>query len=190
MVCIKETVVQLYTLFIYYYTTPQILNQGQSDVNETGLQIRWPSTDSKGNPLLVMDGQPQIDGEGKCDIITITPDNAEVFWNLYCLLLLNAFFIFSIFCNIFRVSVKHFFFKVKGRVSHGVSSKWCNRKNVGKIRFDDIFHWWNRRTYLLHFVSYLTFNIPTTQSWMTNSWADSWPLTPLKRYQHLAFLSK
>ncbi|CAL1533806.1 unnamed protein product [Lymnaea stagnalis] len=57
----------------------QLLNQGQSATNETQLQIRWPSYDKQGNPVLAMKGGLSIEGNGKCNIIIITPNNASDF---------------------------------------------------------------------------------------------------------------
>ncbi|XP_059148980.1 integrin alpha pat-2-like isoform X4 [Physella acuta] len=57
----------------------QLFNQGTSATNETELQILWPSFDYLGNPVLVMDRNLKIEGNGKCSIIIITPNNASLY---------------------------------------------------------------------------------------------------------------
>ncbi|XP_055880602.1 integrin alpha pat-2-like isoform X3 [Biomphalaria glabrata] len=55
----------------------QLINQGQCATNETELQIRWPSYDKNGNPVLPLEAPLIIEGNGKCDTIVITPSNAQ-----------------------------------------------------------------------------------------------------------------
>ncbi|KAH9519074.1 hypothetical protein Btru_009061 [Bulinus truncatus] len=55
----------------------QLTNQGQSATNETAIQILWPSYDRNGNPVLPLYGIPSTQGNGKCHIIIIMPNNAS-----------------------------------------------------------------------------------------------------------------
>ncbi|BFZ02521.1 hypothetical protein BsWGS_05560 [Bradybaena similaris] len=56
----------------------QLLNQGQSAINETELQIKLPNYDKEGKPLLVLASEPQLEGHGKCQIIIITANNSSL----------------------------------------------------------------------------------------------------------------
>lgn len=65
-------------LIIVFVCCLQLLNQGQSAINETELQIKLPNYDKEGNPLLVMVSEPQLEGNGKCKIIIIMANNSLV----------------------------------------------------------------------------------------------------------------
>ncbi|KAK3731729.1 hypothetical protein RRG08_035399 [Elysia crispata] len=55
----------------------QLRNQGTCAINETILQVLWPSHDIKGTALLSLDGDPLVDSNTKCKVDEITPDNVE-----------------------------------------------------------------------------------------------------------------
>ncbi|GFO14765.1 integrin alpha-8-like [Plakobranchus ocellatus] len=57
----------------------QLRNQGTCAINETILQVLWPSNDEKGNDLLYLTGPPLVQGNGKCNITVINPQNAKLF---------------------------------------------------------------------------------------------------------------
>ncbi|CAG5123799.1 unnamed protein product, partial [Candidula unifasciata] len=60
----------------------QLKNQGTSATNETELQIKWPSYDTQGNPVLVINKDLKIEGTGMCKIIILTPINATGYTDL------------------------------------------------------------------------------------------------------------
>ncbi|BFY97785.1 hypothetical protein BsWGS_00824 [Bradybaena similaris] len=60
----------------------QLKNLGQSATNQTELQIKWPSYDRQGNPVLVISKGLKIEGTGVCKIIILTPNNATGYTDL------------------------------------------------------------------------------------------------------------
>uniref|UniRef100_A0A0B6YSI9 Uncharacterized protein n=1 Tax=Arion vulgaris TaxID=1028688 RepID=A0A0B6YSI9_9EUPU len=56
--------------------TFQLHNQALFPTNQTELQIKWPSYDRQGNPVLLIDKELIIKGNGVCKIIILTPNNS------------------------------------------------------------------------------------------------------------------
>nr|AVP12651.1 integrin alpha 2 [Littorina littorea] len=54
----------------------QLRNLGPSATKEIELQILWPSHDRRGNPILEIEGKPQLNGTATCNVMLITPENA------------------------------------------------------------------------------------------------------------------
>lgn len=65
-------------IYFVFDVFSQLKNQGQSATNQTELQIKWPSYDRQGNPVLVINKELKTEGSGVCKIIILTPNNATV----------------------------------------------------------------------------------------------------------------